>query len=126
MTVRCDINGRDQGGFVADAQRAFNEKLKVPLKYEVSWLGMFQNLQRARDHFMIVLPVTVTLIYLLLVTTLGSHKSALVVMLSVPFAFIGGAVALAVREMHLNVSAGVGFTALFGIAIMTRKCTPFV
>jgi cobalt-zinc-cadmium resistance protein CzcA len=118
ITVRCDITGRDQGGFVADAQKVFAEKIKVPEKYEVSWLGMFQNLQRARDHFMIVLPVTVLLIYILLVTTLGTHKAALVVMLSVPFAFIGGAVALSIREMHLNVSAGVGFTALFGIAIM--------
>ncbi|MDB5341425.1 MAG: heavy metal efflux pump, CzcA family [Planctomycetaceae bacterium] len=118
ITVRCDISGRDQGSFVDEAQRVFKEKLKVPDRYEVSWLGMFQNLQRARDHFMIVLPVTVVLIYILLVTTLGTHKSALVVMLSVPFAFIGGAVALSIREMHLNVSAGVGFTALFGIAIM--------
>jgi cobalt-zinc-cadmium resistance protein CzcA len=117
LTVRVDIVGRDQGSFVDEAQKKFKD-LQVPDRYEVSWLGMFQNLQRARDHFMIVLPVTVSLIYILLVVTLGSHKSALVVMLTVPFAFIGGAVALLVREMHLNVSAGVGFTALFGIAIM--------
>lgn len=118
LTVRCDISGRDQGSFVDEAQAVFKQKMKVPERYEVSWLGMFQNLQRARDHFMVVLPVTVSLIYILLVVTLGGHKPALVVMLTVPFAFIGGAVALSVREMHLNVSAGVGFTALFGIAIM--------
>jgi cobalt-zinc-cadmium resistance protein CzcA len=118
LTVRCDIVGRDQGSFVAEAQAAFAKKIAVPEGYNVRWLGMFENLQRAQAHFMIVLPITVALIYSLLVVTFGSHKASLAVLLSVPLAFMGGIVALYVRDMHLNVSAGVGFTALFGIAIM--------
>jgi len=118
LTVRCDIVGRDQGGFVADAQARFAETIHVPPGYRVSWLGMFENLARARTHFALVIPVTVALIYALLVLTFRSQTSALLLLLSVPFAFTGGALALYVRGMHLNVSTGVGFAALFGVSIM--------
>jgi heavy metal efflux system protein len=120
LTVRCDIVGRDQGGFVAEAQRLFDRELasSVPQGYHVSWLGMFENLARARQHFGVLIPVTVAIIYVLLVVTFGSQRAALAVLLSVPFAFIGGAIALVVRGMNLNVSSGVGFAALFGVSIM--------
>ncbi len=120
MTVRCDIEGRDQGGFVDEAQALYERELaaSVPEGYKVKWLGMFENLARARQHFAVVIPVTIALIYLLLVITFGSQRAALAVLLSVPFAFIGGAIALAARDMHLNVSGGVGFAALFGVSIM--------
>jgi cobalt-zinc-cadmium resistance protein CzcA len=118
MTVRCDIVGRDQGGFVADAQDRFDEKIKVPEGYQVSWLGMFENLARARIHFLVLIPITILLIYVLLWVTFGSQRAALLVLLAVPFACIGGVLALYVRGMHLNMSSAVGFTALFGVAIM--------
>jgi heavy metal efflux system protein len=118
LTVRSDIVGRDQGGFVADAQARFHAAIKVPPGYRVSWLGMFENLARARAHFAVVIPVTVALIYALLVLTFRSQSAALLLLLSVPFAFTGGAIALYVRDMHLNVSTGVGFAALFGVSIM--------
>src|SRR5262249_37666021 len=118
ITVRCDIVGRDQGGFVAEAQRRFAEAIEVPDGYKVEWLGMFQNLERARNRFAVVIPVTIGIIYLLLWVTFGSQKSAMLVLLVVPFACIGGVLALYVRGMHLNVSSGVGFAALFGVAIM--------
>jgi cobalt-zinc-cadmium resistance protein CzcA len=120
ITVRCDIVGRDQGGFVKDAQARFEETIQpsVPPGYKVGWLGMFENLQRARKHFMIVMPITVGLIFALLLVTFGSFRAALVLLLSVPFAFVGGVLALWVRDMHLNVSTGVGFAALFGVSIM--------
>jgi cobalt-zinc-cadmium resistance protein CzcA len=79
---------------------------------------MFENLARARRHFGVLIPVTIALIYVLLVVTFGSQRAALAVLLSVPFAFIGGAIALAARGMNLNVSTGVGFAALFGVSIM--------
>jgi cobalt-zinc-cadmium resistance protein CzcA len=79
---------------------------------------MFENLQRARHHFLMVIPVTVGLIFLLLLVTFGSFRAALLLLLSVPFAFLGGVLALWVRDMHLNVSTGVGFAALFGVSIM--------
>jgi cobalt-zinc-cadmium resistance protein CzcA len=118
LTVRCDIAGRDQGGFVAEAQALFQREMDVPKSVRVSWLGMFENLERARRHFAVLIPVTVALIYLLLIFTFRSQRAALVVLLSVPFAFIGGAVALVARGMSLNVSSGVGFAALFGVSIM--------
>jgi cobalt-zinc-cadmium resistance protein CzcA len=120
VTVRCDIVGRDQGGFVKDAQEKFEKEIapSVPAGYKVGWLGMFENLQRARHHFLMVIPVTVGLIFLLLLVTFGSFRAALLLLLSVPFAFLGGVLALWVRDMHLNVSTGVGFAALFGVSIM--------
>ena len=118
MTVRCDITGRDQGGFVAEAQRRFEETMKLPTGYHVSWLGMFENLARARKHFLVLIPVTIFLIYVLLWMTFGSQRAALLVLLAVPFACIGGVLALYIRGMHLNMSSTVGFTALFGVAIM--------
>jgi len=79
---------------------------------------MFENLERASRHMMIVVPITIFIIYILLLTTFGSQKEALLVILAIPFAFIGGTLALYYRGMTLNVSSGVGFTALFGVAIM--------
>ncbi|MCE9603754.1 MAG: CusA/CzcA family heavy metal efflux RND transporter [Planctomycetia bacterium] len=118
ITVRCDIVGRDQGGFVAEAQKLFAAKVKAPDEIRVRWIGMFENLERASRHFALVIPITMVLIYILLVVTFGNQREALLVLLSVPLAFIGGAIALYVRGMTLNVSSGVGFAALFGVSIM--------
>ena len=118
MTVRCDIVGRDQGGFVADAKHEFASAVKVPEGYQVRWIGMFENLERASRHFLIVIPITIVIIYGLLVLTFRSQREALLVLVSLPFAFLGGAVALYVRGMTLNVSSGVGFAALFGVSVM--------
>ncbi|MGQ0636055.1 MAG: efflux RND transporter permease subunit [Planctomycetaceae bacterium] len=118
ITVRCDIVGRDQSGFVAEAQERFATAIQVPEGYRVRWIGMFENLVRASRHFLVVIPVTIAVIYVLLVLTFGTQREALLVLLSVPFAFIGGALALYVRGMTLNVSSGVGFAALFGVSAM--------
>jgi cobalt-zinc-cadmium resistance protein CzcA len=118
LTVRCDIVGRDQGGFVAEAQELFDEKITVPDGYSTSWLGMFENLERARKHFLLLIPITIAVIFGLLWVTFGSQRAALLVLLAVPFACIGGVLALYYRGMHLNMSSAVGFTALFGVAIM--------
>jgi cobalt-zinc-cadmium resistance protein CzcA len=120
ITVRCDIVGRDEGGFVQEAQKKFAQQIEpdIPPGYHVSWLGMFANLARARQHFQIVMPITVALVFGLLIMTFNSLRTSLVLMLSVPFAFIGGVVALWLRGMNLNVSTGVGFAALFGISVM--------
>jgi heavy metal efflux system protein len=118
LTVRCDIVGRDQGGFVTEAQRLFEKEISMPNGYRVSWLGMFENLERARRHFQLLAPVTIGVIYLLLLATFSSQKAALLLLLAIPFAFIGGAIALLVRGMNLNVSTAVGFAAVFGVSIM--------
>jgi cobalt-zinc-cadmium resistance protein CzcA len=118
ITVRSDIVGRDQGGFVAEAQQLFEKEIQAPPTVRVRWIGMFENLVRARNHFAVVIPVTILLIYGLLMVTFRSQKAALLVLLSLPFAVVGGAVALQVRQMNFNVSTGVGFAALFGVSIM--------
>jgi len=120
LTVRCDIDGRDEGSFVAETQRRFDEEIRptMPNGYHVDWLGMFQNLERAREHFRLLIPATVALIFLLLWATFQSLRAAILVLAGIPFACIGGILALYLRDMHINVSTGVGFSALFGIAIM--------
>lgn len=118
LTVRCDIVGRDQGGFVAEAQERIAKELERPPGYEPAWLGMFENLDRARRHFLLLIPITVAMIYGLLVITFRSYKAAFLLLVLVPFAFIGGALALYFRGMNMNVSTGVGFAALFGVALM--------
>jgi cobalt-zinc-cadmium resistance protein CzcA len=118
LTVRCDIQGRDQGGFVEDAQREFRSQIKVPDGYTIAWLGMFENLTRAKQHFMIAMPITILLIYILLYATFKSQKAALLLLASVPFAFVGAVLGLYLRSMNFNVSTAVGFAALFGVSIM--------
>ncbi|CAL1239652.1 efflux RND transporter permease subunit [Candidatus Methylocalor cossyra] len=118
LTVRSDIVGRDQGGFVAEAQRRFQREIQLPPGYKVAWLGMFENLQRAGKHFALLVPTTIAVIYLLLLAMFASQRAALIQILAIPFAFVGGAIALYLRGMHLSVSAGVGFAALFGVSIM--------
>jgi len=118
LTVRTDIVGRDQGGFVTEAQRLFNQDIKVPEGYRVSWLGMFENLARAAQHFKILVPASIGVIFVLLLITFGSLRASLALLLAIPFAFVGGATALYLRGMNLNVSSGVGFAAVFGVSIM--------
>ena len=118
MTVRCDIVGRDQGGFVREAQERFAREVKLPAGYRVEWLGMFENLDRASKHFMVLIPTTIAIIFIVLVVAYRSFRAAFILLLPIPFAFASGAVALYLRHMNLNVSTGVGFATLFGIAIM--------
>jgi cobalt-zinc-cadmium resistance protein CzcA len=119
MTVRCDIVGRDQGGFVEEAKERFKEiEESVPPGYKVEWLGMFENLDRAYKHFMVLIPTTIAIIFIVLVVAFGSFRAAFILLLPIPFAFASGALSLYLRDMNLNVSTGVGFATLFGIAIM--------
>jgi cobalt-zinc-cadmium resistance protein CzcA len=118
LTVRSDIIGRDQGSFVADAQRLFEQEMKIPPGYHVTWLGMFENLERAGKHFKLLVPATIVIIYLLLLAMFASQRAALILLLAIPFAFVGGAIALYLRGMNLNAPSGVGFAAVFGVSIM--------
>jgi len=117
ITVRCDIFNRDQGGFVDEAQANFAEMIELPPGYRVQWLGMFENLDRAYRHFLLLIPVTLALIFVMLVMSFGSLRAALVLVMPVPFAVASGALALYMRDMYLNVSTGVGFITLIGIAM---------
>jgi cobalt-zinc-cadmium resistance protein CzcA len=119
ITVRTNIRGRDQGGFVDEAQRRFGAEIKLPTGYQVSWGGMFENLERARRRLAFILPVTLALIFALLFSAFGSASDALLVLVNVPFSLVGGVIALYLRGINLSVSAAVGFISLSGIAVMS-------
>jgi cobalt-zinc-cadmium resistance protein CzcA len=119
ISVRTNIRGRDQGSFVAEAQRKFRERVKLPPGYRVEWGGQFENLDRARRRLAWILPLTVALIFVLLYWAFGSIRDAAMVLLVVPFSVAGGVAALWLRGIPFSVSAAVGFVALFGVAVMT-------
>jgi len=119
ISVRTNIRGRDQGGFVADAQERFARAVRLPEGYRVDWGGQFENLSRARRRLALILPVTIAVIFSLLFFTFGSVTWAALVMLNVPFSLVGGIVALYLRGINLSVSAAVGFISLFGVAVMS-------
>jgi cobalt-zinc-cadmium resistance protein CzcA len=119
ITIRTNIRGRDQGGFVEEAQRKFDNEVKLPEGYQVTWGGMFENLERARRRLYLILPVTIALIFGLLFSAFGKSSHAGLVLMSVPFSLVGGIVALWARGINLSVSAAVGFISLFGVAVMS-------
>jgi cobalt-zinc-cadmium resistance protein CzcA len=119
ITVRTNIVGRDQGGFVAEAQRRLAAEVDLPQGYRVYWGGQFENLERARKRLYLIVPVTIGIIFTLLFFAFGSTSNALLVLLNVPFSVVGGVVALYLRDIHLSVSAAVGFISLFGVAVMS-------
>ena len=119
ISVRTNIRGRDQGGFVAEAQRRFDREVVPPAGYRVEWGGQFENLARARKRLAVILPVTIAVIFALLFFAFGSTTYAGLVLLNVPFSLVGGVVALYARGINLSVSAAVGFISLFGVAVMS-------
>ncbi len=119
ISVRCNIRGRDQGGFVADAQRQFDAHVVLPPGYSVDWGGQFENLARARRRLAFILPLTIAVIFGLLFFAFGSVGEAGLVLLNVPFSLVGGIAALYLRGINLSVSAAVGFISLFGVAVMS-------
>jgi heavy metal efflux system protein len=119
ITVRTNIRGRDQGGFVAEAKARFAEKIALPAGYRVTWGGQFENLERARQRLAVIMPITVAIIFFLLFITFGSALDATLILLNVPFSLSGGLIALYLRGIHLSMSAAVGFISLFGVAVMS-------
>lgn len=118
ITIRTDIRGRSQGDFVKEAQKIFAEQIHLPSNYKVQWLGMFENLQRAKSHFALLIPITMCLIAFILYLSFGSIRQVGLVFLTLPFSFVGAVIFLFLRGMPLSVSAGVGFSSLFGVASM--------
>jgi cobalt-zinc-cadmium resistance protein CzcA len=116
--VELNVRGRDIGSFVKDAQAAIDEQVKLPPGYYLTWGGTFENLERASARLLIVVPLALFLIFVLLFTTFGSVRQALLIYTGIPFAVVGGILALALRGMPFSISAGVGFIALFGVAVL--------
>ena len=112
------IRGRDMGSFVEDARKRVQEKVKLPTGYYMTWGGEFENQQRAMSRLKVIVPVSVFLIFLLLFDAFKSIKYAVLILMNVPFALIGGIFALLIVRIPLSVSAAVGFIALFGVAVL--------
>ncbi len=118
IAIECNVVGRDIGSFVADAQRAVNRDVQLPTGYFITWGGQFENQQRAMAKLSIVVPMVLLLIFLLLFISFGSLRNAFLIILNVPFALVGGVIALFLSGQNLSVAASVGFIALFGVAVL--------
>lgn len=117
ITVQLNVRGRDIGSFVGDAQVATNASLELPPGYRVEWGGQFELQQQANARFAVVIPITLGIVLLILLLAFGRLKSAILILLNIPLALTGGALALWLTGLPVSVPATVGFIALFGIAL---------
>jgi len=118
VIISANVTDRDLGGFVQEARQRIDDAVKLPAGYFMTWGGQFENQQRAMKRFAIVVPITVAGIFLLLFSSFNSVKQATLIILNIPFALIGGILALVIGDFNLSVSASVGFIALFGVAVL--------
>ena len=118
IVIQCNVTGRDIGRFVHEAKQKIDNAVKLPPGYVMTWGGQFENQQRAMKRFSIVVPITIASIFLLLFSSFNSVKQALLIIMNIPFALIGGILALVIGQFNLSVSASVGFIALFGVAVL--------
>jgi cobalt-zinc-cadmium resistance protein CzcA len=116
--IQANVRGRDVASFVREAQQAVQEQVALPPDYTIRWGGDFENLQSASLRLSIITPIVLLIIWLLLYTSFKSTRLALLIFLAVPMAASGGVFALALRGMPFSISAGVGFIALFGVAVL--------
>lgn len=118
LSVETNVRSRDLASFVADAQQAVEQQVKLPEGYWIEWGGQFEQLQRASMRLAIVVPLALFLIFVVLYTMFNSVRPAVLIYLNIPLAATGGILALALRGMPFSISAGIGFIALFGVAVL--------
>jgi len=118
IVVGVNVKDRDLGGFVAELQKKVDARVQLPEGYYLEWGGQFQNMERALSHLSIIIPITIGAIFFLLFLLFGSIRYATLIITVLPFASIGGLVALFVSGEYLSVPASVGFIALWGIAVL--------
>ena len=117
ITVQSNVRGRDIGSFVQDAQNLTDSQLNLPPGYRLVWGGQFELQQQANARFAVVIPITLAIVFFILLITFGRMKSAVLILLNIPLALTGGALALWLTGLPVSVPATVGFIALFGIAL---------
>ena len=118
IIVECNVRGRDIGGFVAEAKQRLAEVENIlPEGYGLTWGGQFENQQRAMARLKVVVPITTFLIFIMLFISLNSLKSAILIFTNLPFAVVGGIMAIYLLKIHLSVAASIGFIALLGVAV---------
>jgi cobalt-zinc-cadmium resistance protein CzcA len=118
VAIQTNVRGIDLGSFVRLAQEKVRESFKLPAGYEIRWGGQFENQARASRRLAFVLPLSVGIIFGLLYATFHSIRQAVLILLNVPFALVGGITALWLRGLNLSLSASIGFIALFGVAVL--------
>ena len=118
IVIGMNVAGRDLGGFVAELQQRIGESLRLPGGYTIEWGGQFQNMERALSHLKLIVPITIGAIFFLLFLLFRSLRYAALIITVLPFASIGGIVALYLSGEYLSVPASVGFIALWGIAVL--------
>jgi len=117
--VYLNVRGRDMGSFVTEAKQVLEQKLKLPVGYYVAWSGQWENQIRAKERLQVLIPLGMVIIFILLYFTFKSVLEASMVMLSVPFALVGGVYLVSALNYNLSVAVWVGFIALYGIAVET-------
>ncbi len=118
ITIQCNVRGRDIGSFVADAQARIGGAVELPQGYRLEWGGQFKNMRRAQTRLMVVVPLALAMIVALLFLSFRNVVDTAFVFASVPFACVGGILALWMREMPLSISAAVGFITLSGVSVL--------
>lgn len=118
IVISANVQGRDIGSFVPEAEAAIREQVDIPAGYWTTWGGQFEQLQSAAQRLQIVVPVSLLLVFILLFAMFGNIKDGLLVFSGIPFALTGGIVALWLRDIPLSISAAVGFIALSGVAVL--------
>jgi cobalt-zinc-cadmium resistance protein CzcA len=118
IVIGINVRDRDLGSFVAELQKTVSSQIKLPEAYYLEWGGQFQNMERAMNHLMIIIPITIAAIFFLLFLLFSSLRLASLIMLVLPFASVGGVLALWITGEYLSVPASVGFIALWGIAVL--------
>ncbi|MEW6325625.1 MAG: CusA/CzcA family heavy metal efflux RND transporter, partial [Nitrospirota bacterium] len=116
--IQMDVAGRDIDGFVKEAQAKINQRVKLPAGYWIEWGGAFENQQRAMRRLAVIVPLTIFLIFVLLYTAFNSIRHAALIISNVPFALIGGILALWLTGQYLSVPSAIGFIAVFGVAML--------
>jgi cobalt-zinc-cadmium resistance protein CzcA len=121
IKVQCNVRGRDVASFVEEARGRVDREVNLPEGYVIEWGGQFEHLQRSKLRFAIVVPITLTLVFILLYFSLRSLRDVLLIYTAIPFAMIGGVLSLWIRGMPFSVSAAIGFIALSGIAVLNGQ-----
>ena len=117
IAIKFSVRNRDLGSTIADAQKRVGQQVKLPEGFQMRWAGEFENQTRAERQLAIVVPISITIIFLILLFTFGSALDATLIILNVPFALIGGMLALWFTGINFSISAGVGFICLFGVSV---------
>ncbi len=118
ITVRTNIRGRDQGGFVKELQKRIEKEIHIPKGYEIVYGGQYENLERAGKQLALTIPLTLVVVFVFLFMLYKNFTHTLITTSCVLFALAGGIIALLIRGYYFNVSAGVGFVSIFGISVM--------